>query len=192
MPCLSILAALLFFYFLLRLFEAPEIKKTKPSLPNHSYRLFYTDQKNTEKENHVIYSKMLTSQQYNICGKPDYIFKHKVKNRYIPVELKSGIIGEKDMPNEGDFMQLLAYFLIIEDLYHTRVKEGRLIYQDAMFIIRNTISIRKKVLKQLKRMRTMLQTGKEYAEPSFVHCKHCICYKTVCTIGSRNMYGEKR
>ena len=175
--CVSVFVIL---YLSVSLFFSGGIRKTIPNFPTHSYCLFYTDQKTADRIEGVIYSKVLTSNKYNIHGKPDYIFKSKRRNRYIPVELKSGSIGEKSLPNEGDLMQLIAYFLIIEDVYAAKVPEGRLIYSDAMFIIRNKKSVRRRFLKQLDRMRSMLHTGREKVKPGFAHCRHCVCRETVC------------
>ncbi|NLI89661.1 MAG: CRISPR-associated protein Cas4 [Epulopiscium sp.] len=134
----------------------------------------------------IIYSdeeggKLLVSDKYDLQGKPDYIFQRILGGSYIPVELKSASIKEdQNYPHEGDLMQLAAYFLIVEDLYGKRPKQGRLIYKNKMFIIKNTRSIRKEVNKHLKDMRRMLDTGKGEVKPSFPKCRNCVCRGTVC------------
>lgn len=154
--------------------------KTKPALHINGYELFYSDQKSEDKIEGVIYAKLLHSDIHNISGKPDYIYRKKNGTKLIPVELKSGVIGDSDTPRQGDLMQLVAYFIIIEDVYGLRPKQGRLIYKDYMFIIKNTQKVRKELLAILWDMRDMLQTGEGEANNAFVQCKHCLCRETVC------------
>jgi CRISPR-associated exonuclease Cas4 len=97
------------------------------------------------------------------------------------VELKSGSISDDEiMPHQGDLIQLAAYFLIIEDVYGIRPKEGRLVYKNKMFIIKNTKKIRRLVEDTIDEMRQMLETGQAECEPSFVKCRYCLCRGTVC------------
>ncbi len=134
----------------------------------------------------IIYSdeednKLLISEKYDLQGKPDYIFQTILGGSYIPVELKSTKLKEDEYyPHEGDLMQLVAYFLIIEDLYGKRPKQGRLIYKNRMFIIKNTRSLRRQLNRYLKEMRRMIKTGKGTALPSFPKCRNCVCRGTVC------------
>ncbi len=174
------LIVLILFLICLVSFNKPEITKTKISTYVRGYILFYTDQKVEKREEGVIYSKLLESERYGIKGKPDYILKSRNGNKYLPIELKSGVIGDLDMPKEGDLMQLVMYFLIIEDLYGIRPKEGRLIYKDSMFIIKNTTGLRKQLIEVLEDMKDMLNTGKGFIDPGFIKCKHCMCRGTVC------------
>lgn len=154
-------------------------KSTSKRVAPIGYNLFYTDQNTKDKSPDVIYKKLLYSPKYNIQGKPDFIFKKA--NRYYPVELKSGSIKDEPMPHLGDLLQLVAYFLIIEDLYGYKVKKGKLIYSDYCFKIRNTRKLRKLFFKTLYDMRDMLKTGEGQATCNFAHCKHCMCRQTVCT-----------
>lgn len=157
-------------------------KKKRPSkLSMIGYKIVYTDQKEKTKLKGVDYGVILYSAKYDIQGKPDYIFKSVFGSNFVPVEIKSGLIKNEPMPHKGDFMQLAAYFLLIEDVYGVKPKFGMLIYKDYMFKIRNTARIRKEVLKQLHEMRQMLETGKgRIPEPSFVKCRYCVCNHTVC------------
>ncbi|MBO8434065.1 MAG: CRISPR-associated protein Cas4 [Tyzzerella sp.] len=156
------------------------IKKKKSSLIMAGYKLIYTDQKTDFKEKNVEYGKILHSEKYDIQGKPDYIFKKVVSNDIVPFELKSGSIGDKDYPHKGDLLQLASYFIIIEDVYGVRPKFGKLVYKDYMFIVKNTKSIRKEVLKTVDSMRSMMKNGKGSANPSFANCRYCVCRGTVC------------
>ena len=70
-------------------------------------------------------------------------------------------------------------------MYMKRPKEGRLVYNNYMFIIKNTRSLRRKVKQILADMRDMLKTGEQNVNPSYVKCRYCICRDTVC-----EYYGE--
>ena len=103
----------------------------------------------------------------------------------MPVELKSGRIGDAPEPHRGDYLQLAAYFLLLEDVYGKRPRFGRLVYADYMFEIRNTAGVRREVLRTMAEMRQMLETGEGRAECSFIHCRHCVCNGTVCEFSGR-------
>ena len=96
------------------------------------YALLYADQKREGKGTED-FGKLLYSERYDLQGKPDYIFRSRFLGRLVPVELKSGSIGEDELPHYGDYLQLAAYFLILEDVYKKRPAFGRLVYQDYMF-----------------------------------------------------------
>jgi CRISPR-associated exonuclease Cas4 len=100
----------------------------------------------------------------------------------IPVELKSGSLNGSGVPREGDLMQLVAYFIIIKDEFGNKPRQGRLIYGDTMFIVKNRWRLRRRLLKTLREMREMLENGRaaKEPEPEFVKCRHCICRETVC------------
>lgn len=166
-------------------FKYPSIKKVKSEkLVPLGYKLFYSDEKTNLKKENVIYSKLLYSKKYNIQGKPDFIFKKG--NKYIPVELKSGKIKDKKIANKGDILQLIAYFLIIEDIYNGKITYGKIVYSDYTFIIKNKPHLKRKLLKTLKKMRLMLKTGKGIPVNSFQNCKHCLCRLTVCEYCNNN------
>lgn len=163
------------------LLKKPDIIIQKPKIGVRGARIIYTDQYENKKDPDVEYGSILYSEKYNLRGKPDYIFEKKISKNLIPLELKSGSIKEEDIkPHEGDLMQLAAYFLIIEDLYNQRPKEGRLVYSNYMFIIKNTWQLRRKTKKILADMRDMLKTGEQNVNPSYIKCRYCICRETVC------------
>ena len=150
----------------------PAIKIKEPKLGVFGAQVIYSDEDG---------GKLLKSEKYDLQGKPDYIFQTMLGGSYIPVELKSTKLKEEDVfPHEGDLMQLVAYFLIIEDLYGKRPKNGRLVYNNRMFIIKNTRSLRRQLKRYLKEMRQMIKTGQGQADPSFPKCKNCVCRDTVC------------
>lgn len=176
--------AIIFIFIIIKLFSK-KIKKTKPSLHPFGFRLIYTDQKPKKKRDDVIYSKLLYSKRYNIHGKPDFLFQNK-SGKIIPIELKSGTIGSADFPHKGDLLQLTAYFIIVEETYGIKPKEGRLIYKDFMFKIKNTRKLRKILFETLEEMRETLIDGIADVEPNYAKCRHCVCRGTVCEYQKKN------
>ena len=126
-------------------------------------------------------AKLLVAPEYNLQGKPDYIFETWCLKRYSPLEIKSGRLKEDEEPHPGDLYQLVAYFLIIEEIYGKRPPYGKLVYANKTFTIRNTARLRRELKEILKQMRGML-TGESMplAEPNFMKCKNCVCQRTVC------------
>ncbi len=173
--CLA-LAVLCFFIY--KRFET--VKKKHASFNMTGWELIYSDKPEEEKEESVDYGVVLYSAKYDIQGKPDYIFRKRRGTKIMPVEIKSGMIGDEPMPHYGDYLQLCAYFLIIEDVYGRKPKYGKIIYKDYMFIIRNGMRTKKDITKVLGRMRTMLKTGREKPCESFANCRYCLCNGTVC------------
>lgn len=153
------------------------------------YALLYADQKQEGKGTED-FGKLLYSERYDLQGKPDYVFRSRFLGRLVPVELKSGSIGEEDLPHYGDYLQLAAYFLILEDVYKKRPAFGRLVYQDYMFEIRNTRKVRRDVFRTMKEMQEMLRYGVGKPNCSFAHCRPCICNGTVCEFSEAKQEGE--
>ncbi|WP_352399410.1 hypothetical protein [Anaerotignum sp.] len=166
------------------------MKKVVSSNKMWGYHLIYADQKQGRK-NEKDFGKLLYSAEFELQGKPDYIYKKRIGKGVVPVELKSGLIGEDPVPHKGDLLQLGAYFLILEDVYKVRPKFGRLIYQDYMFIVKNSKALRKEVQKTTKEMREMLIYGVGKAKPSFPTCRYCVCNGTVCTHSGTEIIGGK-
>lgn len=123
---------------------------------------------------------LLVDQEHMLQGKPDYIFQSYFTGRPIPFEIKSGTCKD-EFPHEGDLMQLVAYFLIIEAVYGRRPKCGKLVYANKTFKVRNTRELRRQLLTILKEMRNMLEGHMpQTCETSYIKCKNCVCQKTVC------------
>ncbi len=120
----------------------------------------------------------LYCEKHMLSGKPDYIYK-TLFGKYIPVELKSSSIKDKAVPRENELMQLASYFFIVNENYG-KCKKGYLVYNDKVFVVKNTRRGRKYFLNILNNMRSMMKTGRGECEPSFVKCKYCICRGTVC------------
>ncbi|MDD4844909.1 MAG: hypothetical protein PHU31_11380 [Anaerotignum sp.] len=166
------------------------MKKLPLSNRMGGYSLIYADQKQNGK-NEEDFGKLLYSAAYELQGKPDYIYKKRLGKGIVPVELKSGSIGDEPLPHRGDLLQLGAYFLILEDVYQVRPKFGRLAYRDYMFVVKNTRSLRKEVQGTVKEMREMLIYGVGKPNPSFATCRFCICKGTVCTYSDTEIIGGK-
>lgn len=148
----------------------------KDTMPG--YALVYADQKGGAGREE--FGKLLYSAKYGLQGKPDYVFRARLGGKIVPMELKSGRIGGAPEPHRGDFLQLGAYFLLLEDVYGRRPPFGRLVYADYMFEVKNTAAVRREVLRTMEEMRAMLEDGRGRAESSFAHCRHCVCRGTVC------------
>ncbi len=167
-------------FIIKRTFFGEYIIKKPPRLITNGYKLFYTDQSPKKKEKGVIYSKLLVSKKYGLKGKPDFILKHRVNNMLMPIELKSGKIGDNASPRYGDLMQLCAYFLIVEDIFKVKPAYGKLIYSDHMFVVKNTRRLRKQLLSIMSDMRLMLKTGEQQPKANYATCRYCLSRNTVC------------
>lgn len=155
------------------------IKKKKARLWLPGYYIIYTDQAESVKKTGIIYHKLLYSSKYDIQGKPDYIFKN-IFGKLVPAEIKSGSIGQRATPYQGDLLQLTAYFLLTQEEFSKKPKFGLLIYHDYMFVVRNTWKLRRELKLTMARMREMLLTGEEWARAEYPACRHCVCRGTVC------------
>lgn len=169
-----------------KLIFSEKIKKKKPSLKPLFSKLVYTDQKVKRKKEDVIYSKILYCEKHELKGKPDFIFKNIFTGMLIPVELKSGSIGNEPYPRKNDLMQLSAYFIIIEEYFNIKPKSGRLIYSDYMFVVKNTKKLRQETLNIVCQMRNMLLTGEGEAAANFSKCRYCFMRNTVCEFSPFN------
>ena len=175
-----IIFIILIFIFVYIKLKLRLIVKKKTSLNMIGYKLIYTDQSTKEKQKNVIYGKILKSKKYDLQGKPDFIFKGYILGNIVPMELKSGNIGNSKVPHKGDLLQLVSYFIIIQDIYNIKPFYGKLVYKDYMFVVRNTRKLRKEVMRTLNNMRIMMRTGNGRANPSFINCRYCVCKNTVC------------
>ena len=164
----------------------PALKKLTAWDDIPGYALLYADRKQDKNKD---FGRLLYSAKYDLQGRPDYVFCSRLLGRIVPVELKSGCIGEAEEPHHGDFLQLAAYFLILEDVYGKRPAYGRLVYRDYMFEIKNTARVRREVLKTVQEMRQMLRDGIAEPKPSFAHCRPCVCNGTVCQFSETEIEG---
>ena len=184
-------AVLLLLIMVCRKLFAPKLKKMTARDDIRGYALIYADQK-AGKRGTEDFGKLLYSAKYELQGKPDYVFRSRVLGKIVPVELKSGSIGEEEKPHYGDYLQLCTYFLILEDVYGKRPAFGRLVYRDYMFEVKNTAKVRQEVLQTVTEMRQMLKSGMGTPNSSFAHCRPCICNGTVCTFSKADTKGEEK
>lgn len=156
-------------------------KKMRPKKRFVFYKPMYADKKPRHPKKHMIYGKVFESDTYNVRGKPDYILKHKIFTRFIPIEIKSGSIKDKKSPHKGDLMQLAVYFLLLEENF-SKPPFGFITYKDASFKIYNTHLLKKELLETIKSMENALTNGGKDLMPnqSFVTCRYCVCKHTVC------------
>lgn len=147
------------------------------------WKVIYTDMYVREKKDGITYGKILYSEKYELQGKPDIIYRHRITGEILPVEIKS---GQTDCPHNGDLLQVGAYMLIIEDIYNRTPKKTIILYKNNSFVVKNTHFMRNWVLETANKMRTMLETGEEEAKPSFANCRNCVCDQTVCEYSYNN------
>ncbi|MGL4345972.1 MAG: CRISPR-associated protein Cas4 [Cellulosilyticaceae bacterium] len=134
-------------------------------------RMIYSDE---------VGGKLLVSDKYGLQGKPDFIFETLFTHRLVPFEIKSGQCKDTE-PHEGDLMQLVAYFVIIQEVYGKKPPFGKLVYQNKTFKVRNTLGLRHSLKDTVRQMHKMLEGHSSLqASPSFAKCRNCVCQKTVC------------
>ena len=159
-------------YVLWHCFKPTITEKPRKELGVRGASPIYADEKG---------AKLLVAPNYDLQGKPDFIFETWCLRRYIPLEIKSGRLKPDEEPHLGDIYQVIAYFLIIEEVYGKRPPYGKLVYANKTFTIRNTPRLRRELKKILKEMRSMLKAQHQpKVTPSFVKCKNCVCQRTVC------------
>jgi CRISPR-associated exonuclease Cas4 len=133
-------------------------------------------------EGMILYSDLnvpavpLFSKRSRLTGKPDYIVQKK--NRYIPVEVKSGGGAH---PRQSHVLQLAAYCQILEDTSGVFVPEGILVYNNVPYTIAFDPKLRFELESVMKTMRTSLRNGvikRNHQEPG--RCHHC-SMKRYCT-----------
>lgn len=158
-------------------FSAP-VKKMPVKMPGLGYELIYSDARDKKMDTD---SKILLSEEYGLRGKPDFIFRKKHNRQLVPVELKSGRCKD-NLPHRGDMMQLVAYFMLISDVFDTAPKYGYLVYNDCMFKIKNTRALRHDLEDILSEMRDIINGGEieRAANASFAACRYCVCNGSVC------------
>lgn len=112
--------------------------------------------------------KILRSYNYGISGKPDMVVRKG--NTLIPYEYKT---TDARKPRDGHIYQMVAYFVILEDLYPDRdIPYGVLKYRNEAFRIENIDENKEKLIRVLRDMRN------QYGEPERNHvqtgrCFHC-------------------
>lgn len=163
------LTIIIFIYFYS--ISKPSIKKSKKNAKPPFAKLVYSDTKG---------AFIIKSQKLKLRGKPDIVYKSIFTRKYIPIELKSGSLGKNsNYPREGDLMQLIAYFFMIEEEFNVKVPYGKLVYTDNIFIVYNSKSNRNTLLSVINDMRTFSEENSCF-EPNKKICNSCTLRYTVC------------
>lgn len=105
----------------------------------------------------ILYAKTLP-----LVGKPDYLIKEG--KFLIPVEVKTGNAPKKQYLNHN--MQLMAYCLLVEEVYGIRPPGGYLKYSDKELKLAYTKEAEQSVREVVSEIRKLKQSNKE------LHCSH--------------------
>ena len=97
----------------------------------------------------------LVSRRHGLVGKPDYIVEGGGKIR--PVEVKPNRRAET--PYLSDVLQLVAYCLLIEDVWGRRPRRGLLRYAEHTFAVDYTPEMRQVLLETLDEMRGQMRAA---------------------------------
>lgn len=124
----------------------------------------------------------LSSDQFPLAGKPDYVIKLP-DGRPVPIELKLSSQGVK-VPYSNHVLQLAAYCLILEDYFDAPPTHGILRYADRDFTVDYTPALRKKVISTLTEMEDYSeQEPPLLTKQKAAKCRACI-FQPVCPIGN--------
>jgi CRISPR-associated exonuclease Cas4 len=124
---------------------------------------------------------VLSSEQYPLVGKPDYVVELD-DGRLIPVELKLSV-QQASQPYKNHEIQLAAYCLILEDYADQPPTHGILRYADREFSVEYTPALRRKVIRLLDEMARY----DEHQVPPLqkqraAKCRTCI-FQPICPVG---------
>jgi CRISPR-associated exonuclease Cas4 len=123
----------------------------------------------------------LSSSEYPVVGKPDYIVKLP-DGRPVPIELKLSV-QNATAPYSNHEVQIGAYCLILEDYFEQPPTHGILRYADCEFTVEYTPALRKKVIRLLAEM----EQCTEKQPPSLTRqraakCRACV-FQPICPVG---------
>lgn len=138
----------------------PALKKLTARDDIPGYALLYADRKQDKNED---FGRLLYSAKYDLQGRPDYVFCSRLLGRIVPVELKSGCIGEAGEAAPRRFFAACGVFPDSGGCLWQKTCLWAVVYRDYMFEIKNTARVRREVLKTVQEMRQMLRDG--IAEP---------------------------
>lgn len=123
----------------------------------------------------------LTSEQYPLVGKPDYIIKLD-DGRMVPVELKLNVYNATT-PYSNHMVQIAAYCLILEDYTEVAPTHGILRYADREFTVEYTPALRRKVIRLLNEMqRCNEQQPPSLSRQKAAKCRAC-AFQPICDVG---------
>ena len=112
----------------------------------------------------------LVSRRYGLVGKPDYVIEDR--DGLVPVEVKP--TRHAETPYLSDVLQLVAYCLLLEDVWGQAPKRGLLRYAEHTFAVDYTPAIREVLLDTLAEMReqmTASDVSRDHDEPG--RCRAC-------------------
>jgi CRISPR-associated exonuclease Cas4 len=115
-------------------------------------------------------TKPLFAPRYQLAGKPDYLVQSG--RHLIPVEIKPN--RSATSPYLSDILQLGAYCLLIEEVYHRPPPYGILKYRDYGFEIKYNRRLRQQVLDVLaniRRDRVTSEVKSNHDDPA--RCARC-------------------
>ena len=95
----------------------------------------------------------LVSRRYGLVGKPDYVVEER--DGPVPVEVKP--TRRAETPYLSDVLQLVAYCLLIEDVWGRRPRRGLLRYAEHTFAVDYTPEMRQVLLETLDEMRGQMR-----------------------------------
>ncbi len=120
---------------------------------------------------HLELREPLVSHELRLTGKPDYLIR--TSYGLVPVELKSRTCGDGG-PYAGEVAQVVAYCLLVEDVFGEPVPHGILQFPNLKVRVRFTEKRREKLLSVLTEMRA-LDGAEEVARSheSAARCRGC-------------------
>lgn len=123
----------------------------------------------------------LSSSEYPLVGKPDYIVQ-LADGRPVPVELKLNV-QNATAPYNNHQIQVAAYCLILEDYFTQPPTHGLLRYADREFTVEYTPAMRRKVIRLLGQMALCSeQEPPPLARQRVAKCRVCV-FQPVCSVG---------
>jgi CRISPR-associated exonuclease Cas4 len=125
----------------------------------------------------------LSSSQYPLAGKPDYVVK-LLDGRPVPLELKLNV-EDASAPYSNHIVQIGAYCLILEDYFELPPTHGILRYADREFTVEYTPALRKKIIRLLVEMERCSEMQPPILQRQrATKCKVCT-FQAICPIGRK-------
>jgi CRISPR-associated exonuclease Cas4 len=141
----------------------------------------------------------LIARNHPLLGKPDYVIQGR-DGRRMPVEIKSGRAPRtqrlRPAPRHEDVLQVVAYLIILDDLFAPAPTHGVLRYADATFEVPYAPGLRREVLRIVARMQALdAATGSRdrppRGTPGYETCRAC-AFRAICDDAVDTVGGEAR
>ena len=127
----------------------------------------------------------LSSSQYPLAGKPDYVVKLP-DGRPVPLELKLNV-EDASAPYSNHIVQIGAYCLILEDYFELPPTHGILRYADREFTVEYTPALRKKIIRMLVEMERCSDIQPPVLQRQrAAKCKVCT-FQAICPVGRKTL-----